>query len=62
MGSINNEYQLQILRYTQIDERSDYVTEENSFGCTRPELMKLPEEEIVEDSTQTKKEEKQKND
>ncbi len=36
------------------------MTEEISVGCTRPELMKLPEEEIIENPKQIVKEEKQK--
>lgn len=35
------------------------MTEENNVSCTRPELMKLPEEEISEESKGIIKEEKQ---
>lgn len=35
------------------------MTEENNVSCTRPELMKLPEEEISEESKEIIKEEKQ---
>lgn len=36
------------------------MAEEIKAGCTRPELMKLPEEEVIEEVKQTVKEEKQK--
>lgn len=35
------------------------MTEENNVSCTRPELMKLPEEDISEESKEIIKEEKQ---